>query len=238
MPLNPLIRTGLIAAALAAAGAHAQPQPPGPLGPGGPVATPAPVAQATQSGRLQRWLLNPNGEADGLLLDDGTQVAFPPHLSTSLTSWLRPGDAVDVVGWRISSTAAMRASTIRSQGRSVDDTPPVPGQFPPPPRDALSAMNTDGRIALVLFNDRGDAHGVLLDNGVIVRFPPHVGFAQAALLQPGVTFSARGWGTRNTLGIALEAAQMGATADTLQDVLGPIGPAGPVGPAGGPPRAP
>ncbi|RYF64904.1 MAG: hypothetical protein EOO29_41500 [Comamonadaceae bacterium] len=243
MKLTALSRASVIAASLFVAGAHAQtPPPPPPAAPGAlaPSVQLAPVeAAATVSGRLQRWLLNPNGEADGLLLQDGTQIAFPPHLSATLTEWLRPGDNVEVIGSRRSGDArVLRASTVQSQGRTVQDTPPAPGQRPPPPqRDALTALQADGRVAQVLFNSRGDAHGLLLEDGVVVRFPPHAGASIAALLRPGASVSARGWGTRNALGTGMEAAQLGASPDTLQDVLG--GPSGgPAGPAGGPPRRP
>ncbi|MBF9267143.1 hypothetical protein I4I83_24495, partial [Acidovorax cattleyae] len=91
-------------------------------------------------------------------------------------------------------------------------------------------LQADGRVAAVLLNTRGDAHGLLLDNGVIVRFPPHVAASIGDLLQTGVPVSARGWGTRNALGAALEATQLGSSASTLQEVFR--------GPAGGPPRMP
>ncbi|SFD72339.1 hypothetical protein [Paracidovorax konjaci] len=232
MTFRPLTRTGLIAALLACGAAQAQPLPPAAPGqPPAPIGQPPAVESATHGGTLQRWLLNPNGEADGLLMQDGTQVAFPPHLSQTLTGWLRVGDALEVTGWNHSGVPVLRASTVRSQGRTVEDTPPAPGQMPPPPsREALAELQTDGRVARVLLNSRGDAHGLLLDNGVIVRFPPHVAASVGNLLQTGATVSARGWGTRNALGTALEATQLGATPDTLQDVLR--------GPAGGPPRLP
>jgi len=226
MTLHSLLRTGLIAAALAAANAHAQLPPPAPPGGPAPLAQP-PVAEqsATASGRLQRWLPNPNGEADGLLLQDGTQIAFPPHLSDTLTAWLHPGDPVEVTGSHRPDAPVLRAETFQSQGRTVQDRPPTPGQRPlPPQREALAPLQANARVAQVLFNSRGDAHGLLLEDGAVVRFPPHMGTSVAALLKPGATVAVRGWGTRNALGTGMEAAQMGATPDTLQDMLGgPIG---------------
>lgn len=241
--LHPIARNALAratlagaAAALLAAGAQAQ-QPPAP--PSGPAVLmqPAALEQATVSGTVQRWLVNPNGEADGMLLQNGTQIAFPPHLSAELTSWLRVGDAVQVTGWNRKDIGVLRASSIQSQGRVVQDTPPVPGQRPlPQPREALTPLQADGRVAGVLFNGRGDAHGVLLEDGTVVRFPPHMGSAVMPLLKTGATVSVRGWGTRNALGTGIEAAQMGASPSTLQDMLAPPGgpgmPGGPVGPAG------
>lgn len=224
-------RAALAATALAAVAVAAPaqpgplpPPPPGAAVPPPPFAQPAALEQATASGRVQRWLPNPNGEADGLLLQDGTQIAFPPHLSDALTGWLRPGDPVEVSGWRRADTPVLRASVVRSQGRAMEDTPPAPGMRPPPPRqDALAPLRADGRVARVLVNSRGDAHGLLLDDGAVVRFPPHMAAAVAPLLRPGATVSARGWGTRNALGTSLEAAQLGATPDALQDMLrGPV----------------
>lgn len=223
--LRSLAPAAWAAAALLTVTAHAQPAPAAPPPPlPAPLAQPAALEQASASGRLQRWLLNPNGEADGLLLQDGTQIAFPPHLSNSLTTWLRPGDTVEATGWRRADTPVLRASVIRSQSRAVEDTPPAPGTRPVPPRqEALTALQADGRVARVLLNSRGDAHGLLLEDGVVVRFPPHMAATVPTLLQPGATVSARGWGTRNALGTGLEAAQLGASPSSLQDMLrGPV----------------
>ena len=36
------------------------------------------------SGTFERFLLNPHGDADGMILADGTEVHFPPHMSPEL----------------------------------------------------------------------------------------------------------------------------------------------------------
>ena len=226
----------IVAAACLLAGSAALAQTPPPPPPGGPAATPpaakAPEAGSVASGRVQQWLLNPNGDADGLLLADGTQVAFPPHLSAALMKMLQPGDTVQVSGWRAPHVPVLRAATLNANGQSVTNRPPTAGTPKPTPRDraALSALNANGRIDRLLYTDRGDVRGVLLDDKTIVRFPPHVGAQNTALLQPGATLFVRGWGTRNAMGTAIEATGMGQTADGLRDVLGSAGPEG--GPRG------
>jgi len=207
------------------ASAPVAPQPPAPV---------APQAGTVTTGRVQQWLLNPNGEADGLLLADGTQVAFPPHLSAAVTQWLKRGDTVQVTGWRTPNLPVLRMQSLSANGRNLVDQPPTPGAAPPPRGpEALTALTAGGRIDRLLYNDRGDVHGVLLADKTIVRFPPHVGLAYAPQLQPNATLYARGWGTRGALGTALEATHLGSSADTLREVLnGPAGPAGPCGPAG------
>lgn len=210
-----------------------------------PVAGPLgiqPMAQASVSGTLARWLINPNGEADGLLLQDGTQISFPPHLSAELTAMVRPGERIDATGWRATEGAPIQAQQIGAGGRMVVDQPPAPGAVPPAPRPmgALAAMNAGGRIVRVLATGRGDVNGVLLEDGTIVRFPPHVGRMIAGLLQPGAPLYAQGWGTRGPLGAALEATRLGASPQALQDVLsGSVDmPAPRPGPQPGPQRRP
>lgn len=235
-------RTTFIAAACLLAGSAAFAQMPPPP-PGGPV-PPPPIAAApeagttTTGGRVQQWLINPNGEADGLLLSDGTQIAFPPHLSAAVMQMLKPGDTVQVSGWRAPNVPVVRAQAIVANGRSVTDQPPAPGMAPPLPRasGALSAMTAGGRIERLLYTDRGDIRGVVLEDRTIVRFPPHIGAARGAQLQPGASLYARGWGTRSAQGTALEATSLGQSADTVREVFGGPGlePAPPVGGPRGP----
>lgn len=227
---HPLVLATLLTGA--AAFAQPAPQPPAPR--------PWTQAEATApilTGRLQQWLVNPNGEVDGLLLAEGTQVAFPPHLSAQLLQLAKPGDTLQVSGWRSTTLPVMRATGITAGGRSVLDTPPAPGALPAPREPgALSAMNTSGRVSRILYSGRGDAHGVLLDNGMIVRFPPHVGTAVQPWLQRGTPLHARGWGSQGAQGSALEATAMGPTADAMQELF--AGPRTRPGPHAGPHAAP
>jgi hypothetical protein len=66
----------------------AQPAPLPPPRPPAPV-QPMPLRQPTPtvSGSVQRYLLTPHGEVEGLLLTDGTVVRFPP---ISARLWHRP----------------------------------------------------------------------------------------------------------------------------------------------------
>ncbi len=201
-----------------------------------PIASNSTADAPVTSGRLQQWLLNPNGDVDGFLLADGTQVAFAPHLSAELLQVLKPGDAVQVSGWRTPSLPVLRATSVTASatGRSVADTPPAPGMRAPREPGALAAMTASGRVMRVLYTDRGDANGVLLEGGNIVRFPPHLGATLTPGLQVGRTVYARGWGSRNTQGNALEATAIGPTAEGMQELF--AGPGQPPGAQAGAPR--
>lgn len=234
----PLIATACLWAGSAA---FAQLPPPPPGGPAPhPLIAAAPDAGTTiVTGRVQQWLLNPNGEADGLLLSNGTQVAFAPHLSAAVMQMLQPGDTVQVSGWRAPNVPVVRALALVANGRSVtDQPPPPPGMAPPPLREpgALTAMTAGGRVERLLYTDRGDIHGVVLDDRTIVRFPPHIAAVYDAQLRPGAPLHARGWGTRSAQGTVLEATSLGRSAGTVREVSGGPGlePAPPVGGPRGP----
>jgi hypothetical protein len=48
----------------------------------------------------KRFVINPFGEVDGLILEDGTLAKYPPHMGAELTSAIKPSDTVSVRGFR------------------------------------------------------------------------------------------------------------------------------------------
>jgi hypothetical protein len=52
------------------------------------------------AGAVDCFLLNPAGEADGLVLTDGTEVHFPPHMGVAVIGVVKPGSTVYVRGVR------------------------------------------------------------------------------------------------------------------------------------------
>ncbi|ADJ66094.1 hypothetical protein G5B88_23490 [Herbaspirillum seropedicae] len=225
---RPLALAALLLATLLSA--HAQPVPPGP-GPGpaaGPgLAPPAPPATYEAAltaqppvieGRVTRLLINPYGEADGLLVGERTIIKFPPHLSQTLQNTVKPGQSVRVFG-QGEAAGVIKADAIvnLANGQTVIDRPPAFDANPPLPPHLRAAqlrqMSVRGKIALVLTGPRGEANGVILDDGSIVRFAPD---SIRTPLEPGAPFAANGLGTRNNLGTAIEAIDVGASTQDLQ----------------------
>ncbi len=207
--------------------AHAPPPPPPGVAPPPAYGTAAaPVA----TGRIAKFLINPNGDVDGLLLGDGTQVNFPPHLSESLMQIARIGDTVSVQGFRGYGGGAVHAAVITnaSTGRSMVDQPPSPDRPPPAPA-ALIALNANGRVVRLLHADMGELNGVILEDGTIVRFPPPFGAELQTVLRPTVQLTATGYGTENAHGRALEATSLAINGQAPIVVYGP----GPMPPAPG-----
>src|SRR5438876_12356999 len=72
------------------------------------LAQPVPPTHATQpvppteqiAGTVSMYLLNPRGEVDGLLLADGLQVKFRPHMSVDLTRSEKPNERFNAPGVR------------------------------------------------------------------------------------------------------------------------------------------
>lgn len=196
--------------------AHAMP--PAAALPPTPHHAPGLMGQYTVEGQVQRMLINPYGEVDGLRLSDGTIARFPPHMADALTATVKVGDAVRIIG-RAETQGTLKADAIihADSGRTVYDQPPPlrQGRALPPHLRAqrLQPQEVEGQVDTVLTGPRGEANGVILSDGSIVRFPPE---SLRLSVQPGAPFAAAGLGTRNAFGTALEAVSMGTTLSTLQ----------------------
>src|SRR5438552_13786372 len=165
------------------------------------LAQPVPPTPATQpvppteqmDGTVSVYLLNPRGEVDGLLLANGTQVKFPPHMSADLTDLVKPNERVTAQGVREVAPVFTAFTITNSSGQSLNEARPMQ---PPPPLDLqgvnLKPMQADGKIRVVLHAPRGEIEGAVLENGVIVRVATHASAQFSTLFQTGVTISAKG----------------------------------------------
>lgn len=187
-------------------------EPPSAAGPMTP-----PIAQA----QVKRMLTNPYGEVDGLRLTDGTIVKFPPHMGNALSNAIKPGDTVRVFGLpEARGTVKAEAIVNLATSQAVFDQPPAVGDSRPlPPHlraQSLQAQQVEGRIDTVLTGPRGEANGVILTDGSIVRFPPES--LRLSMVQ-GAPFAAAGLGTRNAYGTSLEAISVGTNLSALQPIF-------------------
>ncbi|MCA1323370.1 hypothetical protein [Herbaspirillum sp. alder98] len=198
------------------------------LPPAGPPSPPSSLETAVLSqapvveGRVTRLLINPYGEVDGLLMSDRVVVKLPPHLSDALVAVAAPGQSVRVFGFT-EAPGSVKADAVVNlgSGQIVFDRPPgIDGVAPLPPHlrtGQLRQLQVEGRVDVVLTGPRGEANGVILDNGSIVRFAPD---GLRSPLQRGTPFAATGLGTTNTYGTALEAISVGASLGSLQQIYG------------------
>lgn len=231
------IMTVAALAALLTTTALAQPAPP----PGGPAAW---GQTADIQGVVKAFTMTPVGDLEGMVLTDGTEVHVPPHLSAQLAAVVKPGESVRVRGQRTATPNFIVANALTGErGQSVvDQGPPPPGLLPPPvPPGQSQRTSVEGRVAQLLHGPAGDVNGALLEDGTILKVPPHVARRTMAL-RPGQSVSAQGWAVTTSYGRVVEAqtvAERGSTAQatSLNGVVAPPAPA-PASTIGAAPPAP
>lgn len=207
--------------------------PPPPPQPPGPAASVAPVYDSQQlpaiNGTVNRYTLTPRGDVDGLILADGTEVHFPPHLSTQLVYAVRPGDAVTVRGLKALNIPLVAAVSITNgrSGQTVTDNGPGFGPGPKGPRQAGQPITVQGRVHMTLHGPRGDVNGVLIEDGTILRLPPPEAERFATQLAPGQTVTAQGEAITTPMGHVVDVQAIGPSPAQLSFIERPPGKKGP-----------
>src|SRR6266852_7068663 len=170
-------------------------------------------------GTVSRYTLTPRGDVDGLILADGTEVHFPPHLSTQLVYAIKPGDTVTVRGLKALSAPLIAAIAITNgaTGYTVVDTGPGAGPGPRP-REARQPISMQGRVQMSLHGPRGELNGAMLEDGTILRLPPPEAERLAALLVAGQTIVVQGDGLTTAMGRVVELQAIGPSQAQLNFV--------------------
>jgi formylglycine-generating enzyme required for sulfatase activity/phosphatidylethanolamine-binding protein (PEBP) family uncharacterized protein len=81
----------------------------------------------TKSGVVTAFAKNPEGETDGLRLDDGTEVRFRPTAGEKVTAAVALKDRVTIEGWTHSGESVLHAATIKNEASGkvvIADRPP------------------------------------------------------------------------------------------------------------------
>ena len=89
--------------------------------------------RATVRGVVTGWRQNPGGETDALVIEDGTEVRFPPHRASTVREVVREGELVEATGsWQAGSLHAY-SIVDPSSGRGAEAHEPAdeaPGKNP------------------------------------------------------------------------------------------------------------
>ena len=200
--------------------AVAQPMPPRPERERGRAMRPF-NGNDTVDGVVEQYLFNPRGEADGLFLTDGTQIHFPPHMSTALVRAIKAADRINARGVRQGDRVFVAYEIINEKTKiTVVDSGPRPG---PPPRQheiSLRPMRAQAQVKALLYGPRGDVNGFLLCDQTIVRMPPETAFRFSNVFQPGQTMSVEGNGIETVLGKCIEATTIGTAGQPMISIYG------------------
>ena len=174
-------------------------------------------------GKVAQYTLTPRGDVDGLILEDGTEVHFPPSSSTELVFAVHPGDVVTIHGLKARAIPMVAAASITNDGTGTT----VTAQFGRGMRWGNDrAMQASGTIKEVLHGPRGEANGALLNDGTEIRMPPPEAAKLGDALTAGKPLFVKGNGVASPLGKIILARQIGPDESHLTEVAGP-GPRGP-----------
>jgi hypothetical protein len=172
-----------------------------------------PAQLPTVKGKVAQYLPTPRGDVDGLLLDDGTEVHMPPHMSSQLVFAVHPGDAVTIHGLKARAATMVAAASITNDATNITVTDAGPREG--------AAMQAQGKVKAVLHGMRGELNGVVLDDGTVVRLPPPEAQRLADQLAVGKTLVVHGEGVASPFGKSLGAREIGPDAAHLVAVAAP-----------------
>jgi hypothetical protein len=149
-----------------------------------------PVCLPETFGVVDCFLLNAEGEADGFVLTDATEVHFPPHMGGAVLDAIKAGSAVRIRGVRPRGVAMIAAVAVAPEEGTliVDGGPPEDSAARKAARkQALitrTAMEVEGVLRQVLHGPKGDVRGLLLEDGRVGRFPPHAARGSRPTMAP------------------------------------------------------
>lgn len=157
------------------------------------------TAQAqTAASSVNIWLINPHGEVDGVMLNDGRSVFFTTDVGRMLVASVRIGDMA-----RVEVRAGRRIFVDERDGSEYDLSPPARGGGPVG-IPALQRFVARGRLVAFTRTSEGAIVGFLMDSGEQVRVPPSMG-ARLSVLRVGEFVVVEGLGNRGRWGLGLAA---------------------------------
>lgn len=128
-----------------------------------------------QRGKVTSRLKNDHGDVDGLQLENGVRVHFPPHMADRIMAVVEIGDTVEVDGRQEvtpDGAKVFEITRLTSGKQTVQIEHPRHGPGPEGPRDE-QPMNAAGKVIEYARNPHGDVDGLTLKDGTVVKFPPH-----------------------------------------------------------------
>lgn len=168
-----------------------------------PVETRVPdMDSVTVIGTVKKFLINPNGDIDGLLLDDKTQVTFAPGHSKHIQEAIFLNDKIEVVGIReVGSVVSATMITNKKTNNEVNMDEEVANKVP----TNVKEMSVQGRIEEQLFGPAGDLNGVILKDGTIVHINTNLIEDSNVNVNLGQRIKVKGTGVKNKYGKAVMA---------------------------------
>lgn len=172
------------------------------------------------TGTVERYLLNPRGETDALLLREGAQIVFPPEFGDLVRRAVQPGRTIVVWGIRARQAPVI---TMLAFAPSAEARPVVVervywrllGRNAAEQAERLTAAGT---VRVPYFTPQGEVAGAVLEDGTVVTVPNGATEALRDLLRPGARLAVEGRGAAGDRGRAVAAERIGDTMENLRPV--------------------
>lgn len=182
-------------------------------------------------GTLQRFLLNPHGDLDGMVLEGGIEVHFPRHMADAVQALVGPGDDVHVRGVRPRGAPMLAAVCVESaRGERASDAGPPEHEEKrarekrhESVRAKRKYLTEEGTLSMLVHGPKGEVRGALLEEGMILRWPPHASDEMKRLLRKGAPIAVSGEALKTKHGTVIDVHEMGASREELRR-LSPKGP--------------
>ncbi|AMV31525.1 hypothetical protein VN12_05360 [Pirellula sp. SH-Sr6A] len=137
--------------------------------------------------RITAFLKNDHDDVDGLELDSGDRVHFPPHMAKKIMAIAKVGDSVEIEGRtkiRPKGDQVLEIHRLTCGNEMVRVVHPRPKHDERVKNDEPS-MSVEGKVTALARNPHGDIDGLMLQEGTIVKFPPHQSSDLQELVQVG-----------------------------------------------------
>jgi hypothetical protein len=167
---------------------------------------------------VERFLINPDGNADGMILLNGVEVYFAPYLSDEVLMAIHVGDRITVYGELPMAEPLIVAAVIEAEdGSRIEDVgAPTARAERARQQGARSQLQIEALVRRTLHGPTGELRGILLDDGTTVSLPMHGGENLGQLLSPASWVTVRGAGMVTALGMAIEADEIGRSAEEMR----------------------
>ena len=153
-------------------------------------------------GTVKEFTTAPKGEKDGVVLTDGTWVHWPPHLEDRFSSIVGRGDKVTVIGFMETGPEGdtkleVSSLTNLNSNRTVTNPDrPLPAsrigrEFGPENGD--DARTVKGTVKEFTTAPKGEVDGLILSDGTLVHWPPHLADRFTKIVAKGDRVSATGY---------------------------------------------
>ena len=170
-------------------------------------------------GTVDRFILDPRGEVEGLFLADGTQLYVTSRAADQLVRAFAPGNVVRAYGRLFADERLVQADSVTNVTTGTTFTVPLRLDLPMQEQEhtlSMTEMSAAGTIRAFFYHPlRKRIQGMLLSDDTQVRFPPDASPSLRRSFHIGDQVRIRGNGTTNRFGRAVEALAIGRNSSAL-----------------------